>query len=105
MKNTNKLLEAVKEYFSLESEKELAVFLNISESDVESICDGRKPLSIENKVTILNFIDCDKKKGLSLFEKLERMNSINGRAETRACCISQAQNTRPTFPFFGHSYM
>ena len=82
MKNTNKLLEAVKEYFSLESEKELAVFLNISESDVESICDGRKPLSIENKVTILNFIDCDKKKGLSLFEKLERMNSINGRAET-----------------------
>ena len=41
MKNTNKLLEAVKQYFSLESEKELAGFLNISESDVESICDGR----------------------------------------------------------------
>jgi hypothetical protein len=33
MKKTNILLEAVKEYFSLESENELASFLNISEPD------------------------------------------------------------------------
>lgn len=57
MKKTNILLESVKEYFSLESENELASFLNISEPDIESICDARKTLSIENELTIFNFID------------------------------------------------
>ena len=77
MKNTNKLLSATKEYFCLESEKDLANFFGIDLCELEKIRVGKQNLSIENKLTILNYMDGLDENNLYIFDKLKTDHLLN----------------------------
>ena len=71
MKITNKLLNALVEYFCLESEKDLANFFGIDLCELEKIRVGEQNLSIENKLTIFNYMGGLDENDLYIFDKLK----------------------------------
>ena len=54
MSDKNKILDLAKEYLNLSSEEDLAGFLGINLYELECIRNSNQPLSVENKLTILN---------------------------------------------------
>jgi len=71
MEKTNKILNATKECFSLPSDKELADFFGVNHYEMELIRNGERALSIENKLTILNFLIGADEYNMHLFHKIE----------------------------------